>query len=120
MVTSVTILAASTDYIDHAKQEERMPKPVAKEQLRKLRHFDTFLLEQLKMDNPYVEEIDQSVIQQFFDYLLGQCGAKRKTVREYLEVLWSVFAYLYEHKQIDDSTLVFIHQILTSEEMGEI
>lgn len=116
----IRILAASMDYIEHAKQELGLPRAAANEHLRKLRHFDRFLLEQLKMNNPYVEEIDQSIIQQFFDYLLGQCGAKRKTVREYLEVLWSVFAYLYEHKQIDDSILVFIHQILTSEEMGEI
>lgn len=120
MEMKIRILAASGDYIDHAKQDVGMPKPVAKEQLRKLRHFDTFLLEQLKMDNPYIEEINQAIIQRFFDYLLGQCGAKRKTVRDYLEVLWSMFAYLYERKQADDSVLVFIHQILTSEEMGEI
>lgn len=108
------------DYIEHAKQEACLPRTVANEQLRKLRHFDMFLLEQLKQDNPCIEEIDQAIIKRFFDYLLGQCGAKRKTVREYLEGLWSVFAYLYEHKQVDDSILAFIHQILTSEKMGEI
>lgn len=108
------------DYIDHAKQEVGLPKAVANEQLRKLRHFDGFLLKQMKLDNPYAEEIDQTSIQRFSDYLLNGCWAKRKTVREYLEVLWSLFAYLYERKQADDSVLVFINQILTSEEMGEI
>ena len=114
------ILAASVDYINHAKQEVGLPRTVANEHLRKLRHFDKFLLEHLKLDNPYAEEIDQAIIQRFFDYLLNDCRAKRKTGREYLEVLWSLFAYLYEHKLVVDSILVFIHQILTSEEMGEI
>lgn len=116
----IRILAASMDYIEHAKQELGLPRAAANEHLRKLRHFDRFLLEQLKMNNPSVEEIDQAVIQRFFDYLLNECGAKRKTLREYLEVLWSAFAYLHERKQVDDRILAFIHQILTSEVMGEI
>lgn|GEM_PF-2904342 len=120
MVTRITILAASRDYIDHATEYEGMPKPVAREKLRKLRHFDTFLLEQMKLDNPAAVDIDPSIIQRFFNYLFNGCGAKPATIREYLEVLWSVYAYLYERKLVNDKLLIFIHQMLTSEALGPV
>lgn len=120
MLTRITILAASMDYIDHATENEGMPKPVVREQLRKLKHFDTFLLEQMKLDNPAAADIDQSIIQSFFNYLFNGCNAKPATIREYLEVLWSVYADLHERNLIDDKLLLFIHQILTSEALGPV